>query len=436
MQSAPADLARPSDRQLAWHQLEMFGFIHFTINTFTDREWGYGDESPERFNPARLDCDQWVAAAKAGGLGGLILTAKHHDGFCLWPTRTTKHNITASPFRDGRGDVVRELADACERGGIKFGLYCSPWDRNHAEYARDAYVETYHEQWRELVTQYGPLFEIWLDGANGGDGYYGGARETRSIDPKAYYRFDELHDLFRRHQPDAVIHGGGNADVRWCGNELGFATFTNWSTVADLNHLPQGERDLASIQGQPAGPIWRPAEVDVSMRPGWFWHPKERPHTPQALFDVYLASVGRGAGLLLNLTPDRDGLIPTEDVATLYEFSQMIDRFTLIDLAQDRQAATPDDQTETVVELGKAYPIVGVRIEEDIRHGQRVAEWSLEVRACRSWFEIARGTTIGPQRIIPLHAALGNAVRLRITDAIAPPKLHRIKVFAGTDRKH
>ena len=204
----------PSPRQIAWHRRELYGFIHFTQNTFTDKEWGYGDEDPAGFNPTELDCQQWVAAAKAGGLTALILTAKHHDGFCLWPTATSTHNVSRSPFRGGQGDVVRELSDACRAGGIGFGLYCSPWDRNHAAYGRPDYVDVYHAQWRELLTHYGPLCEIWFDGANGGDGYYGGAREKRSIDAKTYYRFDELWALCRKLQPDAVMFSDGGPDVR------------------------------------------------------------------------------------------------------------------------------------------------------------------------------------------------------------------------------
>jgi len=451
-----ATLTSPSRRQLAWHQLEQYGFLHFTLNTFTDREWGYGDESPADFNPTDLDCTQWVAAAKEGGLKGLILTAKHHDGFCLWPTQTTEHNIARSPFRKGKGDLVRELSDACRTGGIGFGIYCSPWDRNHPEYGRDGYVEVYHEQWRELLTNYGPLFEVWLDGANGGDGYYGGAHEKRSIDASTYYRNDALLEMFRELQPDAVVSGGPNADLRWCGNEHGFTSFTNWSTVSVNESLTQGARDLASIQGTPGGDTWRPTEVDVSIRRGWFWHPEERPHEPETLFRIWLASVGRGAGLLLNLAPDRRGLIPPEDVRTLKKFNQQVEDFTAVDLApgcrllaEDQPDPSPlvdgdpdtswsseTEQVDILFELGEDLPLTGLRVEEAVQYGQRVCEWSLEVQTWGAWFEAARGTTLGSQRLIRLEAASGSSVRLRILKSLDTPVLKRVQIFCGTDRMH
>ncbi len=454
--SPPPTLTTPSPRQLRWHQLEQYGFLHFTLNTFTDREWGYGDESPVDFNPSHLDCDQWVTAAKAGGLKGLIFTAKHHDGFCLWPTRTTEHNISHSPFRDGKGDLARELSDACKEGGIGFGIYCSPWDRNHPEYGRDAYVEVYHEQWRELLTDYGPLFEVWLDGANGGDGYYGGARETRSIDPATYYRNHELLEMFRELQPDAVVAGGPNADLRWCGNEHGFTSFTNWATVSVNESLTQGARDQASVQGTPEGNTWRPTEVDVSIRRGWFWHPEERPHEPETLFKIWLSSVGRGAGLLLNLAPNRKGLIPPEDVRTLMRYKQMVDEFCAVDLGPgctlqveaqpdpsplvdgnpDTVWKTTSEEVEIVFEFGEDLPVTGLRIAEEIQWGQRILSWSLDIQTWGAWFEAARGTTIGAQRLIRLEAASGSALRFRVERALAPAVLKQIQIFCGTDRMH
>jgi alpha-L-fucosidase len=219
----------PSPRQLRWHDLEFYGFLHFTVNTFTDKEWGYGDESPSVFNPSALDARQWVQVAKDAGMRGLILTAKHHDGFCLWPSRYTEHSVKNSPWKDGHGDVVREFVDACAEFGLHAGLYLSPWDRNHAEYGRPAYVEYYRNQLEELLTQYGELFEIWFDGANGGDGYYGGAREARKIDAQTYYGFPELWALVRQHQPNAILFSDAGPDIRWIGNESGYAPAT-WTT--------------------------------------------------------------------------------------------------------------------------------------------------------------------------------------------------------------
>ncbi|MFP4375444.1 MAG: alpha-L-fucosidase [Spirochaetales bacterium] len=448
--------AVPSERQLAWHRRPLYGFIHFTVNTFTDREWGYGDESPAIFAPHELDCDQWVAAAKAAGLEALILTAKHHDGFCLWPTKTTTHNVSASPFRDGKGDVVRELADACARGGIGLGLYCSPWDRNHPEYGRDEYVAVYHEQWKELLTEYGPLCELWLDGANGGDGYYGGAREKRSIDASTYYRFEELFAMMREHQPDAVIFSDRGPDVRWCRNESGFLGISSWAKVdssrdafglaADTEQLTLGSR---------GGDSWRPVEVDVSIRPGWFFHPTERSRTGEELFTTWLNSVGRGAGLNLNLPPNHKGLIPTGDVLELMEMGERIRRFTAIDLAPDVEvtveggpedagaltdgrddtfwAATADEPSVTF-RLSAAERIRGVQIEEAIELGQRVGSFSIDVERWGGWHEWHRGATIGARAIVPLEGAIASSLRIRFTSTLAPPVLRRVRLFsAGQD---
>ena len=437
----------PSARQLAWHRRELYGFVHFTVNTFTDREWGYGDESEAVFNPEALDCRQWVAAAKAGGLSGLILTAKHHDGFCLWPTATTPHNISRSPFRGGRGDVVRELSDACRAGGIAFGIYCSPWDRNHPAYGMPAYPGIFHAQWRELLSGYGPLCEAWFDGANGGDGFYGGAREKRAIDRRVYYRFDELWEMCRQLQPEAILFSDAGPDIRWCGNEDGFTSNTCWAKVRPEGFAP-GE--VASqqrlVEGDADGSMWRPAEVDVSIRPGWFWHPTERPRSAENLFRLWLASVGHGAGFNLNLTPDRRGLIPAGDVIELARFRGLVEAFTAVELARDRAtgpfAPLTDGSRETwwaaggrtaevVIELGQDAYLGGIRIEEAIRFGQRVEGFAVDVRNGGAWYECARGTTIGAQRILPLTPARGSAVRVRILASQAPAVLARVLVYAG-----
>jgi alpha-L-fucosidase len=420
----------PSARQRAWHRRECYGFVHFSPNTFTDKEWGYGDESPAIFNPEQLDCRQWVAAAKAGGLTGLILTAKHHDGFCLWPTATTDHHVGHSPFRGGKGDVVRELSEACAQGGIGFGVYCSPWDRNHPEYARPAYTSVYHAQVRELLTSYGPLFEIWFDGANGGDGYYGGAREKRSIDRGTYYRFDDLWALCRQYQPDACIFSDAPTDLRWCGNESGYANFICWAKTRPDGFEAGKDWDWARlIAGDPDGTIWRPVEVDVSIRPGWFWHPTEQPRSGDELFQIWLNSVGRGAGLNLNLPPDRRGLIPTEDVAALTRFRNRIADFTAVDLtATGKVTALPE---QIIVEFGRDERIGGIRIEEAIESGQRVSAFAVDIRRWKHWYEWARGTTIGAQRILALAGADGDAVRVRILESQAPAVLRQPHVYAA-----
>ncbi len=437
----------PSPRQLAWHRREMYGFVHLTVNTFTDREWGYGDEPESAFAPDQLDCTQWVAAAKAGGLKGLILTAKHHDGFCLWPTATTTHNITRSPFRDGKGDLVREFVDACRAGGIACGLYCSPWDRNHPAYGTPAYVEVFHAQWRELLSNYGPLCELWFDGANGGDGFYGGAREKRSIDHLTYYRLDDLWAMCRHLQPEACMFSDAGPDLRWCGNEGGFTSSTCWSKVRPEGFAP-GKVDSQQrlVEGDEDGSIWRPVEVDVSIRPGWFWHQHERARSSENLFRTWLASVGRGAGLNLNLAPDKRGLIPESDVVELARFHGLVEGFTAVDLVRGRATgehapltdgdrdtfwAAPAATADLVIELGGAKEIAGLRLEEAIRFGQRVQAFAVDVRACGAWYEVARGTTIGAQRILQTGNMHGDAIRLRILASQAPAVLARLMVYAG-----
>jgi len=297
--------AVPSSRQLNWHRLETYGFLHFSVNTFTDREWGYGDEKPSIFNPSEFSAEQIVAAAKSGGLKGLILTAKHHDGFCLWPSKFTEHSVKNCPYKNGKGDIVGEIASACAEQGLKFGVYLSPWDRNYAEYGREAYVDYYHKQLTELCTNYGELFEVWFDGANGGDGYYGGARETRKIDAVSYYQWDKVREIVRTHQPNAVMFADEHMDVRWVGNEHGVAGDPCWPTVDDTPYtMPKGNK------GVRGGSIWNPAETNTSIRPGWFWHRDEddKVRSPANLLRLYMTSVARGTNLLLNLPPDRRGL--------------------------------------------------------------------------------------------------------------------------------
>lgn len=447
----------PSPRQLAWHRRERYGFVHFTITTFTGHGTGcgLGDESPALFDPTQLDCRQWVDAARRGGLTGLILTAKHHDGFCLWPTRTTDHHLGHSPFRGGGGDVVGELATACAEAGLDLGIYLSPWDRNHPEYARPGYVAAYHEQLRELLTGYGPLFELWFDGANHEEGYYGGARERRTIDRGTYYRYDELWDLCRRHQNDAVIFSDAPADLRWCGNESGFANATSWAKVRPEGFEAGVDWDAARLlTGDADGTVWRPVECDVHTRPSWFHRPRERSSTADELFEIWLASVGRGAGLNLNLAPDRRGLIPADDVAALAGMQSRIAAFTAVDLARGRPVratatalgepaalvdgdrdtfwqATPGAPASIEIAFGRDERIAGVRLEEAIRYGQRVAAFAIDIRNWGNWYEVATGSTIGAQRIIPLTAATGDALRIRILDTQAPPVLARIMAYGA-----
>ena len=457
--------AVPSDRQLAWHELETYAFLHFSINTFTDREWGYGDESPAAFTPTDFDADRIVTALKRGGMTAVILTAKHHDGFCLWPTRTTAHSVAASPWRGGSGDVVREIADACRRHGLKFGVYLSPWDRNHPAYGTPAYVDVYRAQLRELLTGYGEIAEVWHDGANGGDGYYGGARETRRIDPRTYYDWPGTWTLVRDLQPGAVIFSDVGPDVRWVGNEKGVAGETNWAPFEPAGPdggvpAPGHVRTADSPTGHQQGSRWIPAECDVSIRPGWFWHEAEndRVKTAGELFDLYFQSVGRGCSLLLNVPPDRRGRIHEIDAAALEGFHDLVRRTFAVDLTagagivatdirgkdpaygperlidHDRTtywAASDGVRTATIgLDLPGPAKFSVIRLREAIQFGQRVEAFAVEAWQDVAWVPIATGTTIGPSRLLRLdRPVIARRVRLRITRAAASPALSEFGLY-------
>jgi len=446
----------PSERQLQWHELEFYGFLHFTINTFTDKEWGYGDESPQMFHPTSFDANQIVSTAKRSGMTGLILTCKHHDGFCLWPSKFTEHSVKNSPWKGGQGDVVREISDACREHGLKFGVYLSPWDRNHAEYGRPAYVEYYRNQLRELLTDYGPVFVVWLDGANGGSGYYGGAREERFIDRSTYYDWDPTIALIRQLQPNASVFSDAGPDIRWVGNEKGIAGDPCWATYTP--HTKEGETKLAAgttrheegVNGHRNGKFWMPAEADVSIRPGWFYHESENDQvrSPENLVDLYYASVGRGASLLLNLPPDRRGLIHENDVASLQAFRRTLDTTFHTNLAEgarveasnlrggdeafsaknllDRQRntywATDDGVTapSVTLHLGKPVTFNVVSLREFLPLGQRVDTWALDQWEVDKWTEFAKGEAIGSRRLWRGKSITTERVRLRLKGPVGP----------------
>jgi alpha-L-fucosidase len=428
---APAPYgALPSKRQLLWHQLEVYGFLHFTMNTFTDKEWGYGDESPALFNPTAFDADAIVTALKAGGMKGVILTCKHHDGFCLWPTRTTEHSVKQSPWRNGKGDVVRELSEAARRQGLKFGVYLSPWDRNSALYARPEYVTLYREQLKELLTGYGPVFEVWHDGANGGDGYYGGAREKRTIDKRSYYDWPKTWDLVRSLQPDAVIFSDVGPDIRWVGNESGFANETCWATYDPVGEdggapAPGYTRYKEGGTGTRNGNHWMPAECDVSIRPGWFWHEKEngKVKSPDQLLDLYYKSVGRGASFLLNVPPDRRGLLHENDIASLKSFGDRLQRTFAKAAAQ-----TKGEGKELTLKGPMRFDVI--RLREDIRLGQRVDAFEVDAWKDGAWQKIAEATSVGACRLIRLKEPLtADRVRVRVKHAAATPVFTDLSLF-------
>ena len=449
----------PSPRQWAWHQIGVYGFVHFTVNTFTDREWGFGDESPALFNPSAFDAGALVGTARAAGLRGLILTCKHHDGFCLWPSRYTEHSVKHSPWRGGRGDVVREISDACAEQDMLFGVYLSPWDRNHASYGQPAYIEYYRNQLRELLTEYGPIFEVWFDGARGGDGYYGGSRESRQIDPATYYDWQTTWALVRELQPEAVMFSDIGPDVRWCGNERGQAGETNWCTLNTNAWCPGQAVPEQLNTGHEDGAHWLPAEVDVSIRPGWFYHAAEddRVRSVENLVDIYYHAVGRGANLLLNLPPDRRGRVHEIDAARLDGMRRALTATFSKDLASgatlsvdcvrgndpayaaahlvggDAQAcwACDDGITAAAVtlELPRARRVDQVLLQEAVPLGQRVRSWSLEVDAGGTWSTLCTGTTIGVRRLQRFPAVTAQRLRLRILDAKACPVLSRLGLF-------
>ena len=428
----------PSAGQVAYQQMELVGFIHFTVNTFTDKEWGYGDEDPAIFNPTELDPEQWVKVAKDAGMKELILTAKHHDGFCLWPSKYTEHSVKNSPYKQGKGDVVREFVDACNKHGLKVGLYLSPWDRNHADYGTPAYIDYYRNQLRELLTGYGEINEIWFDGANGGDGYYGGANEERRIDRTTYYDWPTTVKLVKELQPGINIFSDAGPDIRWVGNEHGFAGETFWSTIDD-SRLVIGDSDPAYLnRGDPSGNRWIIGQCDVSIRPGWFYHPDEddRVKTPRQLVDIYYKSVGRNGVLLLNLPPDRRGLIHENDVESLMEFRHIIDETFHKDLAADaglKVVSRSGNTLEVQLEMRSPVQFDRVLLQEPIQEGQRISRFRVETEdESGAWKELARGTTVGYKRILRIPEITAGRVRVVVEEALFPPSLARVSLYKAS----
>jgi alpha-L-fucosidase len=447
--------AVPSARQWNWHAHEMYAFVHFAMNTFTDKEWGYGDEDPKWFNPTDFNADQIVAAAKVAGMRGVILTAKHHDGFCLWQTQLTEHSIRNSPYKQGKGDIVAEMSEACRKADMLFGLYLSPWDRNHAEYGRPAYIDYYRKQLTELCTRYGKLFEVWFDGANGGDGYYGGAREARKIDAPKYYNWPSIVKLVHELQPDACTFDPLGADVRWVGNEDGVAGDPCWPTMPNVPY----EQDVGN-SGLRGGEIWWPAETDVSIRPGWFYHADEdsKVKSPARLIRLYDESVGRGTNLNLNLPPDRRGRIADQDVKILKSFGDAIRATFANDLAQGSvahasasrgsrfaPANVSDGQRETywstpdavltptlTLDLAPGARFDVVRLREFLPLGIRVTRFAVEAEIGGQWQRLAEKECIGAQRIIRLPQPIApRRVRLVVLEGSAAPAISELALFAS-----
>jgi len=451
--SGPPSVAPlPAPRQLAWHAMETYAFVHFGPNTFTGEEWGHGTEDPKVFNPKRLDCRQWVRALKAGGMKGVIITAKHHDGFCLWPSKLSTHTVARSPWRNGRGDVLRELSEACKAEGLKFGVYLSPWDRNHPSYGTPEYNRVFADMLREVLTGYGPVFEVWFDGANGE-----GPNGKRQV-----YDWELFVRTVRELQPNAVIFSDAGPDVRWVGNEAGIASETNWNALQRERFVPGTPHYKELGEGHENGGHWVPAECDVSIRPGWFWRASEnaKVKTPSQLLDLYYQSVGRGSTLLLNVPPNSDGLIADEDAKSLREFHTAVGREFARPVrparaegesygpgyeasrAVDGKAATawaaPNGSASGRVafRFERASKIDRVLLAEPIERGQRIRKFSVEVRDGTDWRTIAQGTTVGRKRLLRITPVVTEEVRVSIQEARACPMLSEVAFFdAGGNGK-
>lgn len=457
----PAPLAPvPSQAQLAWHNMEMNAFVHFTTNTFTDKEWGYGDENEKVFNPTEFNPKQWVSILKEVGFKGLILTCKHHDGFCLWPSKYTEHSVKNSLWKNGNGDVVKEVAAACNEAGLKFGIYLSPWDRNHKSYGSPEYIKYYRNQLNELFTLYPDVFEMWFDGANGGDGFYGGKRETRKIDGRNYYEWSTTLELVRKKDPNVIFFSDAGPGVRWVGNENGIVGETNWNNITpDTLYAGKGGIEKLLNEGNENGTHWIPAECDVSIRPGWFYHAKEDSlvKTPKQLFDIYLKSVGRGSLLLLNIPPDRRGLFHENDVNALRGFKNLLDTEFKIDLAKNAKVkasavrgeaesykvenltdaddqtywTTDDDITKPNFEIifNEVKLIKYLTLKENISLGQRVKSFSIEIWMDGKWNKIIQATTIGHKRIIELNQVNTDKIRVNILKSRGCPVISSVEVY-------
>jgi len=454
----PAALRRarpvPSAAQLAWQREELALFAHFGVNTFTDREWGDGRESPALFNPGRFDARQWTASAKRAGFGSVVLTAKHHDGFCLWPSTTTRHSVAAAPWREGRGDVVREVADACRADGLRLGLYLSPWDRNAASYGSGAgYMDMYCAQLEELLTRYGPVCEAWFDGANGE-----GPNGRRQA-----YDWPRIHALVRRLQPEAVIFSDAGPDVRWIGNERGVAGETCWSTI-DPASVPYAGYDAPNVgellqRGDPLGSVWRPGETDVSIRPGWFWHASQDAavRSVDNLVELYFTSVGRNSKLLLNVPPTTEGVLHLTDVERLAAFGDRRRRLladvmgrgvrvtadgrrpaALVDGDADSYWEGPAGVTQATLQLSLPAPVSCnvVRLAEPIALGQGVEGFEVQVAGPGStgagWTSVASGTTIGYCRLARFPSRQVQHLRLTLRSTLDTLRLASCSLHTDT----
>ena len=422
-------LPLPSKQQLAWHETEFYLFLHFGPNTFTDKEWGLGSEPEDVFNPSQLDCRQWCTTAKAAGAKGIIITAKHHDGFCLWPSNFSKHTVRESKWKNGKGDVLKELSQACREAGLKFGVYLSPWDRNHPDYGTEKYNNVFAGMMKEIFQNYGPIWELWWDGANG-EGPNG---------KKQVYDWKRFENVVKQYSPKTVVFSDIGPDIRWVGNENGIAGDPNWNFL-DAAGFKRGEgappTDTLN-HGNYNGKKWMPAECDVSIRPGWFWHPNEdiKIKSPQQLFNIWLKSVGRGANLLLNVPPDNNGLISAKDVMALTDFKYLRDvsfSNNLIKTANIFYQFSPKDVTfrsvdsngafganfqNFIVEIPEKVKINCIVLREAIHLGQSIRKFNIVLYRKDKVVREIKGTSVGKRRILTFPAETITSFRVYLEDA-------------------
>jgi len=447
--------ALPNRNQLEWHQLEQIAIIHLSLATYDNKEWGFGDSDPKKFNPVNFDADKIIKTVKDAGFKGIILVTKHHEGFCLWPTKTTEYNISNSPFRNGKADMVKDYAEACKKYGIKLGLYLSPWDRNNKYYGTEKYVtDIFMGQLKELLTNYGEVFEIWFDGANGGDGYYGGANETRKIDNKTYYKWDEVLAMCAKLQPKAVFFNG--TSIRWIGNEDGIAGETNWCTIPnDFSTMLYG-----ATNGKEDGEIWAPGEADFRLRNGWFYHTNEdnTVKQPAVLLERYMTTVGRNATFNIGLTPNTKGEFHPNDVNALLGYKKLLDESFLVNYAEKARIVATNGRLEYSPNMlidnnpktfwaakegiktceiklvfGGNVEVNAIALQEFIEKGQRVKEFSVEAKVNGVNKVLCEATTIGYKRILRFPTVWTSEVVVKIKDAKACPVLSEIKLYKMAD---
>lgn len=448
----------PSKYQVDWQKLEYYMFIHFGPNTFTNVEWGDGKEDPKVFNPTDLDCHQWAATAKAAGMKGIIITAKHHDGFCLWPSKFSTHTVRESPWKNGKGDVLKELSDACREYGLKIGVYLSPWDQNHPAYGTPQYNQIFANTLNEVLTSYGEVFEQWFDGANG-EGHGG---------KKQVYDWDLFHKTVYRNQPQAIIFSDIGPGCRWMGNERGVAGETNWSTLNITGFEPgRGAPPTAVLNsGEQGGEAWVPAETDVSIRPGWFYSPEtdDKVKSVEKLMDIYYTSVGRNSNLLLNVPPDRRGRIHPTDSTRLMEFRRAReeafannlaakasikvsntrkdtwDRFEayyMLDGNYDTYWTTNDNVLTPSIEidLKEVQSVNRLVLQEYIPLGQRISSFTVKYwdKAKKKWIDLTKGTTIGYKRILRFPAINTHKLKIEL-EALASPVISTIAAYNASEQ--